>query len=53
VIVQGFPPRNPYGEVIGMGEKGCESGIGEGSGFFLCNCNMDFFPCSFNFVARR
>ena len=28
VIVQGLPPCNQYWEVIGMGEKGCESKIG-------------------------
>ena len=28
LIVHSLPPRNPYGEVIGRWDKGCESGIG-------------------------
>ena len=32
IIVHSLPSRNMYWEIIGMGDKGYESGIGEGTG---------------------
>jgi len=51
VIVHGLPPLNPYWEIISRKDKGCESGIGEGTGFSLCRCKMEFFVMFVQFLG--
>ena len=42
IFVHGLPSRNMYWEIIGMGDKGCESRIGEGTGIHWYNGTKKF-----------